>query len=106
MVNEKAEEARSRFTRYAGRQVRNARLLLDWSQAELVRRASFVCTQASLSNYESGRRDMPLSTFVTLAAALGTTPNRLLHTEAALAFDPDLEALLALASGTEEGEAR
>jgi len=51
-----------------GRKLREWRFKRDLSQVEVARAAEI--TQASLSNYETGKRDMPLSTFLGVAAAL------------------------------------
>lgn len=51
-----------------GRRLREWRLRRNLSQAEVARVAGI--TQASLSNYETGKRDLPLSTFLGVSSAL------------------------------------
>lgn len=51
-----------------GRRLREWRLRRKLSQAEVARVAGI--TQASLSNYETGKRDLPLSTFLGVVSAL------------------------------------
>ena len=55
--------------RAIGERLREWRLRREMSQAEVARIAGI--TQASLSNYETGKRDLPLSTFLGVARALG-----------------------------------
>jgi transcriptional regulator with XRE-family HTH domain len=59
-----------------GRRMREWRLRREMSQAEVAKRAGI--TQASLSNYENGKRDMPLSTLLGVAAALNVSVGDLL----------------------------
>jgi HTH-type transcriptional regulator, competence development regulator len=59
-----------------GERIREWRLRREMSQAEVARRAGI--TQASLSNYENGKRDMPLSTLVGVASALNVSIGDLL----------------------------
>ena len=59
-----------------GRRIREWRLRRELSQAEVARRASI--TQASLSNYENGKRDLPLSTLLGVAGALNVSLGDLL----------------------------
>lgn len=59
-----------------GQRIREWRLRRELSQAEVARRAGI--TQASLSNYENGKRDMPLSTLLGVAAALNVSIGDLL----------------------------
>jgi transcriptional regulator with XRE-family HTH domain len=54
-----------------GVRIREWRLRRELSQAEVAREAGI--TQASLSNYENGKRDMPLSTLVGVASALNVS---------------------------------
>ena len=51
-----------------GRRIREARRRRGLSQSEVSQAAGI--TQASLSNYETGKRELPLSTVMNLAAAL------------------------------------
>lgn len=51
-----------------GRRLREARRRRGLSQSEVSQTAGI--TQASLSNYETGKRELPLSTMMNLAAAL------------------------------------
>lgn len=57
-----------RRRRETGQRVREWRLKHDRSQADVARAAGI--TQASLSNYETGKREMPLSTALGITAAL------------------------------------
>lgn len=59
-----------------GARIREWRLRREMSQAEVARQAGI--TQASLSNYENGKRDLPLSTLVGVAAALNVSIGDLL----------------------------
>lgn len=54
--------------RAIGRRLREWRLKRELSQAEVARGAGI--TQASLSNYETGKRDLPLSTLLGVSRAL------------------------------------
>lgn len=60
-----------------GVKIREWRMRRELSQANVARRAGI--TQASLSNYENGKRDMPLSTFVGVASALEVSLGDLLE---------------------------
>ncbi|HJM89755.1 MAG TPA: helix-turn-helix transcriptional regulator [Dehalococcoidia bacterium] len=60
-----------------GQRLREWRLKRELSQAEVARSAGI--TQASLSNYETGKRDMPLSTFLGVVAALDVSVGDLLE---------------------------
>jgi transcriptional regulator with XRE-family HTH domain len=60
-----------------GGKVREWRLRRELSQADVARHAGI--TQASLSNYENGKRDMPLSTLVGVASALNVSLGDLLE---------------------------
>jgi transcriptional regulator with XRE-family HTH domain len=62
---EAAERERRRAT---GQRLRQWRIKRERSQAEIARTAGI--TQASLSNYETGKRELPLSTALSVAAAL------------------------------------
>jgi transcriptional regulator with XRE-family HTH domain len=59
-----------------GSRIREWRLRRELSQAEVARKAGI--TQASLSNYENGKRDMPLSTLLGVAGALNVSLGDLL----------------------------
>lgn len=59
-----------------GQRIRDWRLKRELSQAEVAREAGI--TQASLSNYENGKRDLPLSTLVGVAGALNVSIGDLL----------------------------
>ena len=59
-----------------GQRIREWRLRRECSQAEIARLAGI--TQASLSNYENGKRDLPLSTLIGVAAALNVSIGDLL----------------------------
>jgi transcriptional regulator with XRE-family HTH domain len=57
--------------------LREWRLRRELSQTEVARVAGV--TQASLSNYETGKRDMPLSTFLGVVGALDVSVGDLLE---------------------------
>lgn len=59
-----------------GQRVREWRLRRELSQADVARVTGI--TQASLSNYENGKRDMPLSTLLGVSAALNVSLGDLL----------------------------
>lgn len=59
-----------------GQRIRDWRLRREMSQADVARHAGI--TQASLSNYENGKRDMPLSTLIGVAGALNVSLGDLL----------------------------
>lgn len=59
-----------------GQRIREWRLRRELSQAEVARLAGI--TQASLSNYENGKRDLPLSTLLGVARALNVSVGDLL----------------------------
>ncbi|MFA7249441.1 MAG: helix-turn-helix transcriptional regulator [Dehalococcoidia bacterium] len=59
-----------------GQRIREWRLRRELSQAEVARTAGI--TQASLSNYENGKRDLPLSTLLGVARALNVSVGDLL----------------------------
>ena len=59
-----------------GQRMREWRLRREMSQAEVARLAGI--TQASLSNYENGKRDMPLSTLLGVSAGLNVSLGDLL----------------------------
>ena len=57
--------------RAVGQRIREWRLRRELSQADVARSAGI--TQASLSNYENGKRDMPLSTLLGVTGALNVS---------------------------------
>lgn len=57
--------------RAAGQRLRHWRQQRARSQADVARASSI--TQASLSNYETGKRELPLSTALAITAALDIT---------------------------------
>lgn len=59
-----------------GFRIREWRLRRELSQAEVARLAGI--TQASLSNYENGKRDLPLTTLLGVARALNVSVGDLL----------------------------
>lgn len=59
-----------------GHRLREWRLKRELSQAEVARVVGI--TQTSLSNYETGKRDMPLSTFLGVVHALDVSAGDLL----------------------------
>ena len=70
-----AENARRRAT---GQRIREWRQRRALSQSTVARAAAI--TQASLSNYETGKRDLPLSTLLSLSAALDVPVGDLIAT--------------------------
>ena len=62
--------------REVGGRIREWRLRRNLSQTTVARAAGI--TQASLSNYETGKRDLPLSTFLGVVAALDVSAGDLL----------------------------
>lgn len=70
------ESAQGELRADVGRRMREWRLRREMSQAEVARHAGI--TQASLSNYENGKRDMPLSTLLGVASALNVSVGDLL----------------------------
>ena len=71
------EKTRATLCTDVGQKLRQWRLRRELSQADVARGAGI--TQASLSNYENGKRDMPLSTLVGVAAALNVSLGDLLE---------------------------
>jgi len=67
MVTEVAPELQTQ-RKAVGQRIREWRLRRKLSQSDVARSAGI--TQASLSNYENGKRDMPLSTLLGLTSAL------------------------------------
>ncbi|MSQ30975.1 MAG: XRE family transcriptional regulator [Dehalococcoidia bacterium] len=59
-----------------GQRLREWRLRRELSQAEVAHLAGI--TQASLSNYENGKRDLPLTTLLGVAGALNVSVGDLL----------------------------
>ena len=55
-----------------GRAVREHRLAQRLTQAEVAWTAGI--TQAALSNYENGKRDIPVPTLMSICRAIGTYP--------------------------------
>jgi transcriptional regulator with XRE-family HTH domain len=55
-----------------GQAIRQVRLSKDLTQAEVAWAAGI--TQAALSNYENGKRDIPLPALITICRAMGTYP--------------------------------
>jgi transcriptional regulator with XRE-family HTH domain len=70
MVTEVAPETQVQ-RRAVGQRIREWRLRRELSQADVARTAGI--TQASLSNYENGKRDMPLSTLLGVTGALNVS---------------------------------
>src|SRR5690242_9230233 len=62
--------------RAVGLRIRDWRLKRALTQADLARRAGI--TQGALSNYENGKRDLPLSTVLGVTAALNVSIGHLL----------------------------
>ena len=60
-----------------GQRIRGFRSRRGQSQQEIARRAGI--TQASLSNYETGKREIPVGTLVRIAAALDISVGDLLE---------------------------
>ncbi len=70
MVTELAPETQVQ-RRAVGQRIREWRLRRELSQADVARSAGI--TQASLSNYENGKRDMPLSTLLGVTGAVNVS---------------------------------
>ena len=70
MVTQLASEKQVQ-RRAVGQRIREWRLRRELSQAEVARTAGI--TQASLSNYENGKRDVPLSTLLGVTRALNVS---------------------------------
>lgn len=64
--------------RAIGQRIREWRLKREMSQAEVARHAHI--TQASLSNYENGKRNLPVSTLLGVTSALNVSLGDLLDT--------------------------
>ena len=75
-VNIISQHERTDLRADVGHQIRTWRLRRELSQTEVAKRSGI--TQASLSNYETGKRDLPLSTLVGVAAALNVSIGDLL----------------------------
>lgn len=71
------DNTRSTLRSDVGVRIREWRLRRELSQADVARRAGI--TQASLSNYETGKRDMPLSTLMGVSSALNVPLGDLLE---------------------------
>ena len=69
---------RNAIRKSVGIRIREWRTRRELSQAEVARGAGI--TQASLSNYENGKRDLPLSTLLGVSSALDVTVGELLDT--------------------------
>ncbi len=70
MVTQLAPETQVQ-RRAVGQRIREWRLRRELSQADVARTAGI--TQASLSNYENGKRDVPLSTLLGVTGALNVS---------------------------------
>ena len=68
MPSRSSQLSETELRRTTGQRLREWRLRRERSQAEVARASGI--TQASLSNYETGKRELPLSTALRLAAAL------------------------------------
>ena len=74
-----------------GKRLRELRRARGRSQADVARAAGI--TQASLSNYETGKRELPLATVVNLAATLEVAIGELLRVPDVIVLcDPQLGA--------------
>lgn len=71
------DNTRAALRSEVGVKIREWRLRRELSQADVARRAGV--TQASLSNYENGKRDMPLSTLIGVTSALNVSLGDLLE---------------------------
>jgi transcriptional regulator with XRE-family HTH domain len=67
----KQELSEKERRRQTGERLRYWRTRRQCSQAEVARAAGI--TQASLSNYETGKRELPMSTALSIASALDVT---------------------------------
>ncbi|HJM74930.1 MAG TPA: helix-turn-helix transcriptional regulator [Dehalococcoidia bacterium] len=78
MTNGSAPDTQATSQRsIVGERLREWRLRRELSQTEVARAAGV--TQAALSNYETGKRDMPLSTFLGVVGALDVSVGDLLE---------------------------
>jgi DNA-binding XRE family transcriptional regulator len=66
------KRALSRFHRELGERLRNHRVALSLSQEALAWEVDVA--QATISNYENGRHDIPVSVLIALCRALGASP--------------------------------
>jgi transcriptional regulator with XRE-family HTH domain len=86
-INGSAPDTQTPSRRAAvGERLREWRLRRELSQTEVARVAGV--TQASLSNYETGKRDMPLSTFLGVVGALDVSVGDLLEIPPPSRFRP------------------
>jgi|GEM_PF-2457592 len=67
----KQENVEKQRRRETGERLRYWRMRRQCSQAEVARAAGI--TQASLSNYETGKRELPMSTALSIVSALDVT---------------------------------
>ncbi|MBM3140947.1 MAG: helix-turn-helix transcriptional regulator [Chloroflexi bacterium] len=74
------------FRQRVGARLRDLRRSLDMSQEEVAWEADVA--QGSISNYEAGRNDIPLSVLVAICRALGTTPADVLHSVGEMPAEP------------------
>ncbi len=81
----KQESAERQRRRETGERLRYWRMRRQCSQAEVARAAGI--TQASLSNYETGKRELPMSTALAIVSALDSRLGRVVRT---LMDRPDL----------------
>lgn len=86
----KEPTARSRAALEFGERLRNTRERQKLTQTELARKSGL--TPAAISQLEAGLREPNFSTIVSLASALGTTPNDLMGIEEG-AGDPSIRGL-------------
>lgn len=86
----KEPTARSRAALEFGERLRNTRERQKLNQTELARKSGL--TPAAISQLEAGLREPNFSTIVSLASALGTTPNDLMGIEEG-AGDPSIRGL-------------
>lgn len=71
------DATRSAIRLDVGVKIREWRIRRELSQTEVASRAGI--TQASLSNYENGKRDLPLSTLMGVSSALNVSLGDLLE---------------------------
>jgi transcriptional regulator with XRE-family HTH domain len=76
MTREEFRAYERAFNEALGRRIRERRLALDWTQAQLA--AAAACSATCISEIEHGSRVIGVSRFVEIARALGVPPASLL----------------------------
>lgn len=79
-----------------GKNIADARKALGLTQEELAARVGYK-TKSAINKIELGIRDLPQKKIATFAAALGTTPGRLMGWDEEIKKDPEAAAIEAAA---------